>query len=55
MGFQMMDPLKTAKARVDFVRPVHDREALLPAGNPTSRGGPGRRLGTLKQFIALAE
>src|SRR6201992_1848891 len=29
-GFQMMDPLKTAKARVDFVRPLHDREALLP-------------------------
>lgn len=30
MGFQMMDPLKTAKARVDFVRQLHDREALLP-------------------------
>ncbi|MDT5350890.1 MAG: putative long chain acyl-CoA synthase [Mycobacterium sp.] len=29
-GFQMMDPLKTAKARVDFVRELHDREALLP-------------------------
>ena len=29
-GFQMMDPLKTAKARVDFVRQLHDREALLP-------------------------
>src|SRR5436305_13962073 len=28
--FQMMDPLKTAKARVDFVRQLHDREALLP-------------------------
>ncbi|CNM79723.1 acyl-CoA synthetase [Mycobacterium tuberculosis] len=28
MGFQMMDPLKTAKARVDFVRQLHDREAL---------------------------
>jgi putative long chain acyl-CoA synthase len=26
----MMDPLKTAKARVDFVRQLHDREALLP-------------------------
>ncbi|MBW0011975.1 acyl-CoA synthetase [Mycobacterium sp.] len=30
IGFQMMDPLKTAKARVDFVRQLHDREALLP-------------------------
>ena len=30
-GFQMLDPLKTAKARVDFVRQLHDREALLPA------------------------
>src|ERR1700758_4977965 len=29
-GFQLMDPLKTAKARVDFVRQLHDREALLP-------------------------
>jgi putative long chain acyl-CoA synthase len=29
-GFQMMDPLKTAKSRVDFVRQLHDREALLP-------------------------
>ncbi len=30
MGFQMLDPLKTAKARIDFVRQLHDREALLP-------------------------
>ncbi|OBL04980.1 acyl-CoA synthetase [Mycobacterium sp. 1245499.0] len=29
-GFQMLDPLKTAKARVDFLRQLHDREALLP-------------------------
>ncbi len=29
-GFQMMDPIKTAKARVDFLRQLHDREALLP-------------------------
>ncbi|MFY2859702.1 acyl-CoA synthetase [Mycobacterium sp. THU-M104] len=29
-GFQMLDPLKTAKARLDFVRQLHDREALLP-------------------------
>jgi putative long chain acyl-CoA synthase len=28
-GFQLMDPLKTAKARIDFVRQLHDREALL--------------------------
>lgn len=30
IGFQMMDPLKTAKARMDFLRQLHDREALLP-------------------------
>lgn len=30
IGFQMLDPLKTAKARVDFLRQLHDREALLP-------------------------
>ncbi|WP_236147539.1 acyl-CoA synthetase [Mycolicibacterium sp. CH28] len=29
-GFQMLDPLKTAKARVDFLLQLHDREALLP-------------------------
>ena len=29
-GFQLLDPLKTAKARVDFLRQLHDREALLP-------------------------
>ncbi|GFG75715.1 acyl-CoA synthetase [Mycobacterium botniense] len=29
-GFQLMDPLKTAKARIDFLRQLHDREALLP-------------------------
>jgi putative long chain acyl-CoA synthase len=29
-GFQMLDPIKTAKARIDFVRQLHDREALLP-------------------------
>jgi putative long chain acyl-CoA synthase len=29
-GFQMLDPLKTAKARLDFLRQLHDREALLP-------------------------
>lgn len=29
-GFHMMDPVKTAKARLDFVRQLHDREALLP-------------------------
>ena len=30
MGFQLLDPIKTAKARVDFLRQLHDREALLP-------------------------
>jgi putative long chain acyl-CoA synthase len=29
-GFQMLDPLKTAKARIDFMRQLHDRDALLP-------------------------
>lgn len=29
-GFQMLDPLKTAKARLDFLLQLHDREALLP-------------------------
>ena len=28
-GFQMLDPLKTAQARLDFMRQLHDREALL--------------------------
>ncbi|MBU3066965.1 AMP-binding protein [Nocardia sp. NEAU-G5] len=30
VGFQMLDPVKTAKARIDFLRQLHDREALLP-------------------------
>ncbi|MGW4773144.1 acyl-CoA synthetase [Nocardia sp. NPDC004278] len=30
LGFQMLDPMKTAKSRIDFVRQLHDREALLP-------------------------
>ncbi|MFH5211982.1 acyl-CoA synthetase [Antrihabitans sp. NCIMB 15449] len=29
-GFQLLDPIKTVKARWDFVRQLHDREALLP-------------------------
>lgn len=29
-GFQLLDPVKTLKSRVDFVRQLHDREALLP-------------------------
>ncbi|MGK2880972.1 MAG: acyl-CoA synthetase [Mycobacterium sp.] len=29
-GFQMLDPLKTARARIDFLRQLHDRDALLP-------------------------
>src|ERR1700758_4745205 len=29
-GFQMMDPLKTAKARADLGGQLHDRERLLP-------------------------
>ncbi|MFT3662150.1 MAG: alpha/beta fold hydrolase [Gordonia sp. (in: high G+C Gram-positive bacteria)] len=29
-GFQMMDPVKTARSRIDFMRKLHDRDALLP-------------------------
>ncbi|WP_036462279.1 acyl-CoA synthetase [Mycolicibacterium neoaurum] len=29
-GFQMLDPIKTTQARLDFLRQLHDREALLP-------------------------
>ncbi len=29
-GFQMLDPMKTVKSRLDFLRQLHDRDALLP-------------------------
>ena len=29
-GFQMLDPLKTARSRVEFLLQLHDRESLLP-------------------------
>ena len=29
-GFQLLDPIKTAQSRLDFLRQLHDREALLP-------------------------
>ena len=29
-GFQLLDPVKTAKSRVEFLFQLHDREALLP-------------------------
>ncbi|MBV8928269.1 MAG: alpha/beta fold hydrolase, partial [Mycobacteriaceae bacterium] len=29
-GFQMLDPIKTTKSRLDFLRQLHDRDALLP-------------------------
>lgn len=29
-GFQLLDPIKTVQARWDFLRQLHDREALLP-------------------------
>ncbi len=29
-GFQLLDPAKTVRSRLDFVRQLHDREALLP-------------------------
>lgn len=30
IGFQLLDPAKTVKSRMDFVRQLHDRDALLP-------------------------
>ncbi|WP_170264359.1 AMP-binding protein [Nocardia uniformis] len=30
LGFQALDPVKTARARVDFLRQLHNRDALLP-------------------------
>ncbi|MGW5525113.1 AMP-binding protein [Gordonia sp. NPDC003950] len=30
LGFQMLDPVKTARSRIDFLRQLHDRDALLP-------------------------
>src|SRR5581483_7321830 len=59
-GFQMMDPVKTAKARVDFLRQLHDRDALLPREQQRrfleregwiAWGGPAISE-LLKQFIA---
>ncbi|AZG43873.1 AMP-binding protein [Gordonia insulae] len=29
-GFQLVDPVKTARSRIDFLRKLHDRDALLP-------------------------
>ncbi len=29
-GFQLLDPVKTAKSRVEFLLQLHDRESLLP-------------------------
>lgn len=29
-GFQLLDPVKTVRSRVDFLRQLHDRDALLP-------------------------
>ncbi|MDL9938928.1 alpha/beta fold hydrolase [Gordonia sp. ABSL1-1] len=29
-GFQLLDPVKTIRSRIDFLRQLHDREALLP-------------------------
>lgn len=30
LGFQLLDPVKTARSRIDFLRQLHDRDALLP-------------------------
>lgn len=29
-GFQLVDPVKTARSRIDFLRKLHNRDALLP-------------------------
>ena len=29
-GFRLLDPVKSLRQQVDFVRQLHDREALLP-------------------------
>ncbi len=29
-GFQLLDPVKTARSRIDFLLQLHDRDALLP-------------------------
>ena len=29
-GFQLLDPVKTVRSRIDFLRRLHDRDALLP-------------------------
>ncbi|MGZ4312885.1 MAG: AMP-binding protein [Solirubrobacteraceae bacterium] len=29
-GFQMLDPIKSARSRIEFIMQLHDREALLP-------------------------
>ena len=29
-GFRLLDPVKSLRARIDFIRRLHDREALLP-------------------------
>ena len=46
-GFRMLDPIKSVRQRVDFVRQLHDRDALLPASGSaassrTTGGWPGR-------------
>jgi putative long chain acyl-CoA synthase len=30
LGFRMLDPVKAARQQIDFVRQLHDRDALLP-------------------------
>ena len=30
LGFRMLDPVKAARQQIDFLRQLHDREALLP-------------------------
>ncbi|MGV7904162.1 hypothetical protein PJN93_30595, partial [Mycobacterium kansasii] len=29
-GFEMLNPVKAVRSRLDFVRQLHDRDALLP-------------------------
>ncbi|MGH9184575.1 MAG: AMP-binding protein [Acidimicrobiales bacterium] len=60
-GFRLMDPIKSVRQRVDFVRQLHDREALLPRESQRrfleAEGWvawPGPALAELmKQFVAV--
>jgi putative long chain acyl-CoA synthase len=59
-GFSLLDPVKSLRARIDFIRQLHDREALLPRerqrrflGGEGFVAWPGPALADfMRQFIA---